>query len=66
MEQKFSIFQVERVLHGYTWNLGRDDEEISESLSERCFIYLDTYNTLDEAKIAQKELKQKSIILPSY
>lgn len=35
-------------------------------LLEECCIHLGTYDTLEEAQSAQKETKQKSIILQSF
>lgn len=66
MTQKYSLFQTEVFLGGYTWNLGRDDEQTTEDIIERVFRYIGTYDTLEEAYIAQKEIKQKTLILPSY
>lgn len=62
----FSLFQTKKLMGGYIWNLGRDDEQVSEAISEKCFIYLKTFDNLEDAKIAQKKFKQKTIILTSY
>ena len=35
-------------------------------LYQECFKYVETFNSLDEAKDAQKEYKRRTIILPSY
>ena len=51
---KFSLFRLEKVVQKHI------------PLVEKCFEYIDTYNTLEEAQSAQKEFKNKSIILPSY
>jgi len=62
----FSLFQIEQLIGGHIWNLGRDDEQVTTSTSKGCFRYIKTFDNLEDAKIAQKEYKQKSIILPSY
>jgi hypothetical protein len=56
---KFSLFLLEKAVRGTSNQNG-------DVLLEECCIHLETYNTLDEAQIAQKEYKQKTIILPSY
>lgn len=66
IEQKYSLFQIERFKGGFIRNLGRDDEQVSPIISERAFIYLETFESLKQAQIAQKENKQKTLILPSY
>lgn len=63
---KYSLFQLEKIFGGHVWNLGRDDEEVSEYISEKCFIYLATYDTLTEAKLKQRDYNMKTIILASY
>lgn len=35
-------------------------------LYQECFKYVETFNSLDEAKDAQKEYKKRTIILTSY
>lgn len=52
---KYSLFLLEKYYNGW----GSD-------LMQECFEYIDTYDTLEEAQSEQKELKQKTIILPSY
>lgn len=59
---KFSLFRLEKQYHRGLSYVGMEDS----IMTERCFEYIEAYDTLEEAKIAQKELKQKSIILPSY
>ena len=54
MKQKFSLFLLERTFRGH------------EDLSDSCFIYLDTYDTLEEAESAQKETNLKTIIIGTY
>ena len=31
-----------------------------------CFIYVDTYDSLDDARVAQKEVKNTSLIMKTY
>ena len=52
---KYSLFLLER---GYG--------NIRDNLSEKCFEYLNTFDTLKEAQKEQKEYGRKTIILPSY
>jgi hypothetical protein len=61
---KYSLFLLEKqVYHGSS----RDDFGLfGDYVTEECCIHLETYNTLEEAQIAQKEYKQKTIILNSY
>lgn len=54
MEQKFSLFALERKFNHPHY------------LYEDCFEFLETYNTLEEAKIEQEKIKFKTIILASY
>jgi hypothetical protein len=55
---KFSLFKLENFIY-----LGNDE---TVRFSERVFEYIDTFESLEKAKLAQKELKESSIILPSY
>lgn len=66
MIQKYSLFQIERFKGGFTHNLGRDDEQTSAVVSEKCFIYLETFDTLGEAEDNAKHIKENTLILPSY
>lgn len=59
---KFSLFRLEKPTIGYNNTSYSDDSQ----LVQWCFEYIRTYDTLGEAKIAQKEYKQKTIILNSY
>lgn len=52
---KFSLFRTER-----PYGLG------VSNLFMACFEFIATYNTLEEAKSAQKEIEGQTIILPSY
>jgi hypothetical protein len=57
--EKYSLFLTEtRVETEYT--------AIGHGLIKQAFIYIDTFDTLEEAKKEQKEYDLKSIILPSY
>jgi len=56
---KFSLFLLEKAVRGTSNQNG-------EVLLEECCILLETYDTIEEAQIAQKEYKQKTIILNSY
>ena len=51
---KFSLFILEKPFYG------------SYSCTSGCFDYIETYDTLEAAQIAQKDYKQKTLILPSY
>lgn len=62
MEQKFSLFQIEKPYYGLSSYVG----DFKTVCIISCFEYINTYDTLEEAKIAQKEYKQKTLILPSY
>ena len=42
---KFSLFQTEKLMGGYIWNLGRDDEQVSETISERCLKHIKILKT---------------------
>lgn len=52
---KYSLFLLERNYGGW----GSD-------LMIECFEHIETFDTLEEAKSAQKEYKQKTLILPSF
>jgi hypothetical protein len=58
----YSLFLLERNFYPQSTIIG----EFRAEVTEKCFEYLDTYNTLEEAKIAQKKIEQKSLILQSY
>lgn len=59
---KFSLFRLEKRFFPISTIVG----EFNEMLVQNCMEYIETYDTLDEAKIAQKEYKEKTIILNSY
>lgn len=61
VHHQFSLFQTEETY--YEFNYVGDS---SCGYSKSCFFLIDTFENLDKAKVTQKELKQKSIILPSY
>lgn len=52
---KFSLCRTER-----PYGLG------ASNLLMTCFEFIATYNTLEEAKSAQKEIEYQTLILPSY
>lgn len=52
---KFSLFLLETEFGGFV-----------SCLYQECFQYIEAFSSLDEAQDAQKEYKQKSIILTSY
>lgn len=56
MIQKYSLFQTEKII---------DDRSTFKTI-EKCFIYLETFDGLEQAQIAQKENKNGTLILPSY
>lgn len=62
MEQKYSLFLLERIIFIETGVVGN----FGDSLSQKCCIHIDTFDTLKEAKSAQKEYKEETIILISY
>jgi hypothetical protein len=62
----YSLFIIERLIQGYTWNSCRDDEQRTVDLIEKCWIYVETFNTLEEAKIVQKKYEQTTLILQNY
>lgn len=53
--ERYSVFLIERYYNGF-----------SSDFKESCFQYVATFDTLEEAKIAQKEYELKTIILSSY
>lgn len=56
---KFSLFKLEEEVHN-------NGTFVYNFVMKSCFKYINTFDTLEKAKVAQKELKEKSIILPSY
>ena len=58
----FSLFRLEKNYFPVSSFVG----EFNSSIVERCFEFIETFDNLEDAKIAQKEYKQKSIILTSY
>ena len=56
VHHKFSLFQIEESVS--VLNLPH--------LMKKCFMYINTFDSLDSAKSAQEKLKYKSIIIPSY
>lgn len=58
---KFSLFQTEEIYYDFSY-VG----DSSSEFAKECFNLIETYNSLEEAKTAQQELKYKTIIIPSY
>ena len=59
MIQKYSLFQLEKQIH-------RPSEFGGYVLTEDCFEYMETFDTLEEAQDNAKHITFKTIILPSY
>lgn len=59
---KYSLFRLEKLFHEPSMYIG----EFTPIFTQSCFEYIETFDTLGEAKIAQKGIKQKTIIIPSY
>jgi hypothetical protein len=55
MEQKYSLFQIEFS----TLDFGMVG-------NRSCFVYLETFDDLEELKIRQKEYDFKTIIIPTF
>lgn len=55
---KYSLFLLERAVRG--------EHGITTRLLEECCIYLDEYDTLEEAKLARTQYYLKTIIIPTY
>lgn len=62
IKQKYSLFQTEKPYYETSSYIG----EFKAIFTQNCFLYLNTYNTLEAAQIAQKENKNRTLILPSY
>ena len=61
MEQTYSLFLLEEKIY--------PDNGIGMTtsyFSKKSFQYVETFHTLEEAKLAQKDYELKTIILPSY
>ena len=59
---KYSLFRLEKTYHKGLRYVG----EIGSVLTEKCFEYIDTFDTLELAQILQKENKNKTIIIQTY
>jgi hypothetical protein len=57
MKPKYSLFRLERTYHA---------PEGCVSIVEKCFEYIETYNTLKEALKARETETFKTLILPTY
>ena len=51
---KFSLFRTQKTINS------------TLQIASNCFDYLNTFDTLEEAKFAQKQHEEETIILPSY
>ena len=60
--EKFSLFQIEKRYHKGLSYVG----EFGGMITEKCFIHIDSYDSLDDAKVAQKEFISKSLIMKTY
>lgn len=58
----FSLFRLEKTFHKGLRYVG----EFGSIITENCFEYIDTFDSLELAQSAQKEYKQKTIIIPTY
>ncbi len=56
---KFSLFKLEETV----WN---DSLVWMSETIQPCFKYVETFDSLKDAKIAKEKIKEKSIILSSY
>ena len=65
--EKFSLFQIEK---SYYKTISYIKQcyigEFGDMITESCFIYIGSYDSLEDAKVAQKEFKNKSLIIKSY
>ena len=59
---KFSLIQIEKIYYP-PLTLAGDFKDI---VTEKCFIHLDTFDFLEDAQLAQKENKQKTLIVSSW
>lgn len=59
---KFSIFRIEKRYIKGLKHIG----EFGSTVTEKCFEYLETFVSLEEAQLRQKEYKSKTIILSSW
>ena len=59
---KFSLFKLEKQYHKGLSYVG----EFNSVITEKCFEYIGTFDTLEAAQLEQKERDFKTIILPTY
>lgn len=57
IHHKFSLFRTEKV---------EGESHPTFMVVRGCFEFIETFDSLEEAKSAQKEYKESTIILPSY
>ena len=62
MKEKYNLFRLEKIFHEPSMYIG----EFTPVFTQSCFEYILTFETLKFAQSAQKEIKQKTIIIPSY
>jgi len=62
MEQKYSLFQIEKIQHYSRADIG----QLSDVIIEKCFILIDTFDTLEVAYKAKHLNHMKTIIIPTY
>lgn len=60
--EKFSLFQVEKRYHKGLSYVG----EFGSIITEKCFIHLATFDTLEQTKLEQKERRDKTLIMKTY
>lgn len=62
LSHKFSLLKLEKKFYIQS-TIAKDYQN---TLSERCFEYIGTFDTLEQAKFEQKERDFRTIIIPSY
>jgi len=66
MEQKYSLFQIEKQYGTISDNHFVGYESNSSMLVIACFEYFATFDSLEDAKAKQKKYHFKTIIIPTY
>ena len=59
---RFSLIQIEKIYYPPLTLVG----DFKGSVTEKCFIHLDTFAFLEDAQLAQKENKNKTLIISSW
>ena len=62
MKQQFSLFRLERQYHKGLSYVG----EFNSIITESCFEFVESFDTLEEAQLVQKGYKLKTKIIPTY